>query len=265
MKLIQQPLTLKVSNTLPEENAFNTARGRHGALLPNSIRCLISGGSNCGKTNVMVELIINANGLRFKNIYLYTKTPHQPKYKFLKDVFDGIKGIGYHVFAENEEVIPPSDARPDSIFIFDDVACNNKQSIMKEYFSLGRHSGVECFYLTQSFAAVPKLLLRDNCNLIVLFKQDDLNLRHIYHDYCSTDMSFEYFKKIAGLCWQDKYGFLVISKEDPLDCGRYRRGFDVFIQIENQSNSLNTSSPKVKNGTLRIDNQSSSSNQEKIQ
>ncbi|EZA55673.1 hypothetical protein X777_04182 [Ooceraea biroi] len=36
---------------------------------------------------------------------------------------------------------------------------------MREHFSMGRHSLVDCFYLCQTYARIPKHLLRDNANL----------------------------------------------------------------------------------------------------
>jgi len=47
---------------------------RHGPLLPDTIHAIIVGPSGSGKTNIMYNLIIHKNGLRFENIYLYSKT-----------------------------------------------------------------------------------------------------------------------------------------------------------------------------------------------
>jgi hypothetical protein len=69
-------------------------------------------------------------------------------------------------------------------------------------------------------------------NFIISFKQDELNLEHIYDDHVNTDMSWERFKEMCGECWNrsGKYAYLVIDKERRLNEGRYRSGFDVFIR-----------------------------------
>ena len=59
------------------------------------------------------------------------------------------------------------------------VACD-KQNNIKIYFSRGRHKNVDSFYLCRTYRRTPKHLLRDNANMLILFKQDELNLRHIY-------------------------------------------------------------------------------------
>ena len=65
---------------------------------------------------------------------------------------------------------------------------------MRDYFSMGRHNSIDCFYLSQTYAHIPKHLIRDNTNFIILFKQDETNLRHVYDDHVNKDMSFNEFK-----------------------------------------------------------------------
>ena len=96
-------------------------------------------------------------------------------------------------------------ARPNSFFIFDDVACD-KQA-MREYFSMGHHSNVDCFYLCQTYAKISKHLIRDDTNLLILFKQDCTNLKHIYNDHVNTDMSYDEFCLLYRDCWQKKWIF----------------------------------------------------------
>jgi hypothetical protein len=227
MRIVQQPITLTVTNNDLKHSETNK---RHGELLPSTIRCLLVGPSNCGKTNTMISLIEHSNGLRFENIYVYSKSLFQPKYQYLEKLLKPIKDMNYFAFNDLERNIPPpSKAKRNSIFIFDDVACD-KQNLMREYFRMGRHKNIDCFYLCQTYSRVPKQLIRDNANLLILFKQDNLNLRHIYEDNISTDLTFDHFKEMCSLCWNNCYDFLVIDRERDINAGRYRKGFDSFIQ-----------------------------------
>lgn len=230
MRLEQQRKRLKVKNADPPSIDRGVVERRHSDLLPDSIRCIVCGPSNCGKTNVVVCLLLDPNGLKFRNVYLYSKTPFQPKYATLGEILKSVDGLGYYVFADNTDIVKPNDAKPDSVFIFDDVACD-KQNVMREYFAMGRHSAVDSFYLCQTYSRIPKQLIRDNANLIVLFRQDETNLKHAYEDHVNTDMTFDEFKEMCALCWREsKYGFLVIDKDSDMDRGRYRKGFDTFIK-----------------------------------
>lgn len=227
MKLVKQRLSLEVDNI----NVEKPSKIRHSALFPYNMRCIICGPSNCGKTNVMVTLLLHKNGLRFKNVYLYTKTAYQPKYLFLLEVFRRVPQIRFMIYNNSDEVISPTEALTNSVFIFDDVACENQSNILN-YFSMGRHRLIDSFYLSQTYSKIPKQLLRDNVNFLIIFKQDDINLKHIYDEHVSTDMEWSYFKSMCRMAWKDLYGFLIINKDAALDNGRYRKAFDVFITLD---------------------------------
>lgn len=202
---------------------------KHGDLLPDNIRCIISGPSSSGKTNLMFNLLFDINGLYFENVYVFSKSLYQPKYVFLEKVLSEIPLIGYYTFTENEQVIHPNDVKQNSVMIFDDIACERQNNITN-YFTMGRHNNIDVFYLCQTYSKVPKQLVRDNTNVIIVFSQDELNLKHIYSDHVNTDMDFDKFKEICCKAWNSsKKGFLVINKEDDLNCGRYRIGFDIYI------------------------------------
>ena len=86
------------------------------------------------------------------------------------------------IFSNNSDVVPPSEARLNFIFIFDDVVCD-KQDAVREYFPMGRHANIDCFCLCQTYAKIPKHLIHDNANLLILFKQDRTNLKYVYNDH----------------------------------------------------------------------------------
>ena len=76
---------------------------------------------------------LEKNGLKFENIYLYSKSLQQPKYKFLELVLNGVNDVKYFPFNEHEEVVSPSEAKSNSIFIFDDIACDKQDNARAFY------------------------------------------------------------------------------------------------------------------------------------
>ena len=231
---------LKVQNIkIPIENIDEYIKNeikpkRHSKILPNTIRAIFCGPSNAGKTNALLSLILNENGVNFENIYLYSKSLNQPKYRYLETLLKSMKEIGFYQYNDNTEVINPQDAKPNSLMIFDDIACE-KQDHLKAYFCMGRHHNIDSFYLCQSYAQSPKHLVRDNLNFLVIFKQDETNLKYIYRDHVNTDITFIKFKEMCSICWNEKYGFLVIDKDSDINNGRYRKGFyTYFINVNNK-------------------------------
>ncbi len=62
----------------------------HHFLLPNNIRCIIFGPSSCGKTNLMLNLLLTEGYLNYDKLYIYSKSVNQEKYQLLKQWSDSI-------------------------------------------------------------------------------------------------------------------------------------------------------------------------------
>lgn len=232
MRFTKQVINIPIRNVDESSISTNKALKRHSALLPNSIRCIIAGPSNCGKTNLLIGMIESEHGLKFENIYIYSKSLEQEKYTYLRKLFAPLKHIGFYTFSSSDKVIAPSAAKKNSIMIFDDVICDKNQENIRNYYCLGRHRNIDCFYLTQTYTRVSKHLIRDNCNFLILFRQDDMNLRHVFNDMSvACDMKFEQFRQFCLECWRQKYGFAVIDLDSDVNRGRYRKGFSSYLNI----------------------------------
>lgn len=232
MRFIEQAIRIPVRNLDESPSMKKLKTRKHSDLLPNSIRCIIAGPSNCGKTNLLISLIECKHGLKFENIYIYSRTLEQEKYSYLKNVLKPISGVGFFTFSSSDEVIAPNEARKNSIIVFDDVICDKNQENIKSFYCLGRHRNIDCFYLTQTYARISKHLIRDNCNFLILFRQDDVNLKHVYNDMgVASDMKFNKFQKFCFECWREKYGFVVIDLDSDVSNGRYRKGFSNYLRI----------------------------------
>ena len=59
----------------------------------SDIRAVFCGPLNCGKTNALLALLIYPNGLRFENVYIWSKSLNQPEYQFLKDLLETIERL----------------------------------------------------------------------------------------------------------------------------------------------------------------------------
>jgi len=68
-------------------------------------------------------------------------------------------------------------------------------------------------------------------NLIIILKQDEMNIKHIYNDHVVDDMTFKQFIIICEECWKQKNEFVLISRDNDIDKGRYRKGFDSFMHL----------------------------------
>ena len=58
--------------------------GNHAEIFPRNIFCVIAGSTGCGKTNLMVNLLLQENKINYSDVYIYSPTLHQPAYIYLK-------------------------------------------------------------------------------------------------------------------------------------------------------------------------------------
>ena len=95
-------------------------------------------------------------------------------------------------------------------------------------------------YLCQSYAHIPKYLIRDNVNLLVLFRKDNINLKHVYTEHVNTDMPYTQFRDLCSSCWNnDKYSLLSIKRGHPIVVDIERRTSDSMAHLKEEENVLN--------------------------
>ena len=239
------------------------AKRENNKLLPPSIRGLIVGKSNCGKTTVLLNLLLKSDWLDYDHLYVFGKSLHQKEYTILKAGFDnGLskdqitniftnqqqfqnKGlnpievinastienkntISAEFFDNCNDIPDPSELNPSdkNLMIFDDCILE-KQSKAEAYYTRGRHNNCDSFYISQNYFLLPRKTIRENANFIILFPQDDKNLNHIYKDHC-TDISLEEFKSFCRKCWESKHNFVTIDLSSEKCMGKYRMNFNMF-------------------------------------
>lgn len=215
-------MSIKVIN-FEEEPASK----RFVEMFPNIMRCGIFGPSGCGKTNVLMTILLHHEPVA--SVYLCSRTSFQAKYVKLEELINSYSEKKKNCNVQFTKCTPDDLVLPEEVVenckvIFDDVLTEGQDKIAN-YFLRGRHRNISCFYLAQSYTKISKKSgIRENFNYIILFKQDNVNLRQIYVEYVS-DLSFEEFKLLCNKCWKLPYGFIVIDVE----AGNYKQKFDHVI------------------------------------
>ncbi len=236
----------------------------HSPLLPNNIRGLIIGKSNCGKTTLLVNLLLQPNWLDYNHLYVFGNSLHQQEYQVLKKGYEAglSKQQVANVFGNQEllakahlspleaidqysgdrngtiktefysdcTMIPdPSelDAKEKNLLILDDCYLG-KQTKAMAYYSRGRHNSCDVLYIAQNYFSLPRRSIRENANLIILFPQDLKNLNHIFTDHCDDDMTFEEFKSFCRKVWATRHNFVTIDLTSGKLAGKYRQNLDCF-------------------------------------
>ena len=222
-------------------------RNNHGPMFPNNIFAVVAGSTGSGKTNLITHLLVTPGLLDYSDVYIYATTLHQHSYEYLKTYYEDIeKSIKNrtnisvkvaHFFDADEDIPDPKhlNAKQSHIVIFDDVILED-QSVIKKYFTKGRHNNANVFYLCQSLHQIKKHCIRDNANVFILFHQDDKTLKYFHETHISGDMSFNEFKGWCDKAWSKKYGFVVINLWEESYCGRYLINYgDIYVPVKYQT------------------------------
>ena len=242
--------------------SLKTKRSRfNNPLLPSSIRGLIVGPSNCGKTILLLNLLLKNDWLDYNNLLVFGNSLFQAEYEILKKGFENRLGkvqilnlfqnqdeLKHQTmieeieqfnspkeggitaeFYENCELVPDPkslDKKLKNLLILDDCYLG-PQSTSRAYFTRGRHSNCDVFYISQNYFSLPRNSVRENSNFIILFSQNSKSVEHIHRDHC-TDMPFSEFKELCENIWSQKYNFLTIDLSSSPFNGKYRKNLEIF-------------------------------------
>jgi GTPase SAR1 family protein len=157
----------------------------HNKLLPNSFRALIIGKSNCGKTSLLINMLLQNDWLDYNRLYIVGNSLFQPKYDIIKEGFNNglFKDQIRRIFALENKIkdqdltykdvidalkttktvevkfLTPTDLIPGpeeldrnykNLIIFDDIMEEKSQEKPKSYYTRGRHSSVDSIYISQN-------------------------------------------------------------------------------------------------------------------
>lgn len=146
-----------------------------------SSRVFISGRSGAGKTNVLISAILQGQ-LKFDHIYLYCKSPEQPKWRFFIQFLNRLE-LEYEnengeklefltIRTKIDDIIPVNEIPSNriNIAIFDDLLTDTRQGdIITEYFTRSRHQNCSCYYITQVYHNKQLAEIRKNCDYFLIF------------------------------------------------------------------------------------------------
>ena len=224
-------------------------------------RCIITGPSNVGKTYFLTNIILNIIN-EYDKIYISSPSLHQELYQKLIKCFSNYipiniianilneedidivikelvnnkdfqkSDIEIETFDNIEELRYPQEYENNNIIILDDLnekEINNDK--IQAMFKRGRHNNLSIFIISQDYYELPKKTIRANGNIFHLFKPNNyLDVRNIFQDKASMDMTLNEFKLLTSTCWNENYTPLTIDMTKDKYAGRYRLGLNsIFV------------------------------------
>ena len=222
-------------------------------LYPNhSVRRILTGPSECGKSVFLTNLILNIIN-EYNKIFIYSPSLHQNLYRKLIKFFSNYIPIHIIQNTSNEEDIDvvieevvnnkdfeksnceietyesieelknPQENENTSIIILDDV---NGKGInydkIQAMFKRGCHNNLSIFIISQDYYELPKRTIRANGNVYHIFKPNNFrDVQNLYQDKTSMDTTLNKFKLLTSTCWNERYQPLTIDMTKDKYTGRY--------------------------------------------
>ena len=78
--------------------------GNHAEIFTKNIFSVIAGSTSCGKTNLMVNLLLQENKINYSDMYIYSPTLYQPAYIYLKHCYELMEKIIMNKTKQSEKM-----------------------------------------------------------------------------------------------------------------------------------------------------------------
>lgn len=242
---------------------YNDAKKKvHHPSLPYNFRMLIVGESGCGKTTLLMQLLLQENLLNYNKLYVFARSLHQPEYQCLiegfknrlsksdiiyllnvgadieskkvsiKQVAEGLSlsseklsDITAEFYNSSDDIPDPSDldTKVRNLMVFDDIMTDRRQTTAEQYYTRGRSCNCDSIYLSQNYIHLPLHTIRNNTNFMIFFKLPPPDVDVLFRKFASVDMTISEFRDICKKAWTTKHGYLVIDTPRDYDSGlKYR-------------------------------------------
>ena len=131
-----------------------------------------------------------------------------------KPVFLNTKSLNQYpnIKAQTSDEIQPLNEYENSTVVFDDMLLSKQESNFDLFFTRGRHSNIDFYYISQSYFHLPKNTIRISFNIIILFTQTLRDILLLFHDIAGLDMNLEEWKQLCRRAWENDYDYVQIDR-----------------------------------------------------
>ena len=239
----------KIQKIETSKHAIPLTKAMKDNIIPafNKGMLVLNGRTGSGKSNLLINLLINKNlyGGYFNEIYYLSPTAGA-----MDDLVKQLKLKDDHILNEfNEDTLQMIlDQQEQKIkdqgmeraahtsrlcLILDDVISEKKLLNSPQMVQLAcacRHRLIMPIILSQSWTRVPRYM-RLQANGIFLFPSSSSEVEILTNEYCPPSMNKKDFKKMVGFATADKYSFLFINNGADMK-ERFRKNLDTILEIK---------------------------------
>jgi hypothetical protein len=193
------------------------------------ILCL--GGTGSGKSNALLNYIGRSSGEYYKIFVCSFSTTDEPLYNLLES--KNVELINDPVGIPDLHEFDDDDKDKKKLIVFDDFINLNKKQMkpINDYLISGRKFGFTVWLMSQNYASVPKVIVR-NISYFILFKiNDTISLNNIIRNHNIADVDSSIIKSAYNLCTAEQPNFFMIDLKGN-EKERFRQNFLGFLDLK---------------------------------
>ena len=154
----------------------------------NYNRTLIIGFSNCGKTYLMIGILLQKQ----EPVFIITKSLNQYP----------------NIESQPSDETQFLEVLRNSTLVFDDMLQSEQASNTNLFFTRRGHNNSDIYYISQCYVFLPKNKIRKDSNIIILFLQTRGDIILIFHDLAGLNMNREKWKQLCHNALGNMYIYL---------------------------------------------------------
>ena len=200
----------------------------------NNSMIICLGGTGSGKSNALLNYIARSSGEFGKIIICSFSTTDEPLYNLLKekdkavDLINDIEDVpDLKSFDNKYKDIP-------KLIVFDDFLNVEKKKMkpINDYLVAGRKFGFTVWLMSQNYASVPKVIIR-NINYFILFKiNDNISINNIIRNHNIGEIDSSIIKRAYNICTETPPNFFMIDLKTSNEHERFRKNFLGFLNLK---------------------------------
>jgi hypothetical protein len=200
-------------------------------ILPNS-RIALIGGSNAGKTNMLLEFLHRKNGA-FYEVIIFTSNPDEPLLRQLKEDMEDIQIYSNINDVPDLKTFNTRDAKNEKLIVFDDFITLNKKDMKKveEYAIASRKFGFTSMYMLQNYTSCPKIIMRQIEYFILFRLNDNVTINNIIKNHNVDQIPKEIFMNMYLTATSQPRQFFLLDVKNPDKKYRYRTNFTNLFRL----------------------------------
>jgi len=202
---------------------------------------LVVGPSRCGKSNVVLNIILKWYSKAFDEFYLASETAYRPSSGWLTLIQNDIipESNVEDNFSKASEFLETiierqkeTDGKDHVLVVLDDLAKETKTSVMLEaLFTRGRHLNISTILISQVFYNVHPSIRKNTSHMIIFRPTDSKELEALATELSGMQDKKE-FKKMLLDVTKKLHDFLFVANNEPNLSMKYMKNFNQRITVD---------------------------------